>query len=73
MPASRTILYYPLGLAIGTGTGSIPALKFTGLNAQFGGTLGAAGGSPNTVVCWKSDGKTLGYATVAEITAGTCH
>jgi hypothetical protein len=31
------------------------------------------GGSASTVVCWKSDGITLGYATVAEITAGTCH
>jgi hypothetical protein len=30
-------------------------------------------GSPNSVVCWKSDGKTLGYASVAEITAGVCH
>jgi hypothetical protein len=36
-------------------------------------TLALGGGSANTVVCWKSDGKTLGYATVAEITAGTCH
>jgi hypothetical protein len=40
-----------------------------------GGTFGIDGGvgSPNTVVCWKSDGISLGYATVAEITAGTCH
>lgn len=33
----------------------------------------ASGGSANTVVCWKADGETLGYATVAEITGGTCH
>lgn len=31
------------------------------------------GGSANTVMCWKADGKTPGYATVAEITSGTCH
>lgn len=35
--------------------------------------LSLGGGSSNTVTCWKTDGKTLGYATVAEITAGTCH
>jgi hypothetical protein len=33
----------------------------------------AASGSPNSVVCWKSDGKTLGYASVAEIAVGICH
>jgi hypothetical protein len=33
----------------------------------------SAGGSASRVACWKSDGKSLGYATVAEITAGTCH
>ena len=34
------------------------------------------GGADNTVVCWKAlaaGGRRLGYATVAEITAGTCH
>ncbi len=31
------------------------------------------GGSANTVVCWGADGRTIGYATVAEITSGTCH
>ena len=30
-------------------------------------------GSALTVMCWKADAHSLGYATVAEITAGTCH
>ncbi len=33
----------------------------------------ANSGAPNTVVCWKTDGKTLGHATVAEISTGICH
>jgi len=37
------------------------------------GKVTMAGGSANTVVCWRADGITPGYATVAEITAGTCH
>ena len=36
-------------------------------------TVKLPGGSANTVMCWGADGKTPGYATVAEITAGTCH
>ena len=43
------------------------------LKQVLGGTLSAGGGSPLVVSCWKADGRTLGYATVAEITAGTCH
>jgi len=35
--------------------------------------VGGSTGSASTVTCWKADGKTLGYATVAEITVGTCH
>jgi hypothetical protein len=31
------------------------------------------GGSASMVACWKSDGVSIGYATVAEIEAGTCH
>jgi hypothetical protein len=47
---------------------------FAARTVTISGTLGVVtGGSANTVVCWKTDGKTLGYATVAEITAGTCH
>jgi hypothetical protein len=38
-----------------------------------GGISSTTAGSANKVVCWKSDGMTMGYATVAEITAGTCH
>jgi hypothetical protein len=34
---------------------------------------GGSAGSASAVTCWKSDGKTLGFATVAEITVGTCH
>ena len=30
-------------------------------------------GNASKVMCWKADGKSIGYATVAEITAGTCH
>ncbi len=41
--------------------------------SHLGGTLDVAGGSANLGVCWKSDGKTLGNGTIAEITAGTCH
>jgi len=42
-------------------------------DAAVAGTIQAGGGSASSVTCWKADGKTLGYATVAEITAGTCH
>ena len=34
---------------------------------------GPALGHGGTVMCWKADGKSIGYATVTEITAGTCH
>jgi hypothetical protein len=46
---------------------------FTATGGEVTGTWAANGGSGGSVVCWKPDGKTLGYATVAEITAGTCH
>jgi hypothetical protein len=35
--------------------------------------VNSGAGSASKVVCWKSDGVSIGYATVAEITAGTCH
>jgi hypothetical protein len=44
--------------------------------AAFPIGISVGAGADNTVVCWKAiaDGKrALGYATVAEITAGTCH
>lgn len=53
--------------AVSGGTGTLRPTSIIGASVQ------AIGGSANTVVCWGADGKTLGFATVAEITAGTCH
>jgi len=64
-------LRFPLG---GTNNGAYFFDGFpNGVMGTNGNFLVQMTGSPNTVVCWKSDGKTLGYATVSEITSGTCH
>jgi hypothetical protein len=44
------------------------------LHLYSNGTLGiAAGGSPTTLVCWKADGKTLGYATMSLGNISACN
>jgi hypothetical protein len=54
--------------SISTGSGVVT------IRARNGVTLkNLTGGAASKVVCWKSDGITLGYATVAEIASGTCH
>ena len=53
--------------------GGNPAGTLSLTNFTIPGTFSSSGGSANLAVCWKSDGKTLGYGTVAEVTAGTCH
>jgi len=60
------------------GTGGISlygdGASIYGLNLTTAGALSLdVGGSASVGTCWKSDGKTLGYGTIAEITAGTCH
>jgi hypothetical protein len=52
-------IYSGNALAIGITTAGVVSIRL--------------GGSSNTVMCWKADGITPGYATVAEITSGTCH
>jgi hypothetical protein len=50
-----------MSLMTNSGSTVIESLRLTGIS-----------GSAGTVVCWKT-ATTQGYATVAEITAGTCH
>ena len=67
----------------GIASGSDPYAAVIATNDNYPVEIGVGGvirvkmtessGSANSVVCWKSDGKTLGHATVAEITGGICH
>jgi hypothetical protein len=36
------------------------------------GTMNAGGGSPNRAVCWKTDGRTLGYCSTQPDATGSC-
>lgn len=45
-----------------------------GVNTKnhFDGVIDAKGGSANHAICWKADGKTLGYCSVVVAADGTC-
>ena len=61
--------------AIGSGMQRLLSLQVTGVE-KFGvdnaGIVNAAGGSANHAICWKADGKTLGYCSAAVAADGTC-
>ena len=63
----------PVPMDIGITAAGIASISASVPIYLNGSAVEASGGSASSVVCWKSDGKTLGYATVAEITSGTCH
>ena len=45
-------------------------LNFTGISGRY---TFDKGGSPTTLVCWKTDGKTLGYATMSGGNISACN
>ena len=43
-----------------------------GVKLEVNGAIAAAGGSANHAICWKADGKTLGYCSAVVDSNGAC-